>query len=297
MNIRQIGSDEASQERERVRQEQIERDRKEREMSSKDREKDVAERNAERKQQREVATESLKSGSVDLKEIASQGGSLGRKLEREIRRFEQTGRVSSWLAGETIKAEAAQNASQQSAFRQAVLDVVSTSQNPIELGAGPPFFQPLAREPRVDDDDGAAISTILPWELLPRNIGTSENPSWEIRVAAGTLNGILPSNYTSVFSANNTSTYFAKAVISTNGRDITGLSIVINNTPPTPQQAQLFSVSSNFEYLFGVFAAGQKQRTIGLGNIAISTRTWVVVQAQPQPQIGQSPYDIYFVLQ
>jgi len=93
-------------------------------------------RNAERKQERGAAEAVLTAGSANAKlsEIAKQGGTVGRRLEREIRRFERTGRVSGWLAGETLKAEAAQNAAQQSAFREQVLDVISNPMAPIQVG-------------------------------------------------------------------------------------------------------------------------------------------------------------------
>jgi hypothetical protein len=172
MKIRQIGFDDAAQERDRVRQQEAERDAKERAMSSKDREKEVAARNAERKQEREAATQALQAGNVNLQEIARQGGSLGRRIEREVRRFEQTGRVSGWLAGETIKAEAAQNAAQQSAFRQAVVDVIQSSPSgSFDLVPAKPNIELVTRKPDVTEEgtggEGGSIAP-HPWQILLR---------------------------------------------------------------------------------------------------------------------------------
>lgn len=78
------------------------------------------------------------STNVQLSEIARKGGSLGKRLESEIRQFQQTGKVSSWLAGENIKADAAQNAAQQSGFRQQVVRPLSTIGEPIPASASIP---------------------------------------------------------------------------------------------------------------------------------------------------------------
>jgi len=153
-----------------------------RKLSSKELEQEQKARSSERKQQREAATTALQSGNVNLQEIARQGGSLGRKIEREVRRFEATGRVSSWLAGETLKAEAAQNAAQQSAFRQAVVDVVSTIQAPLLLTpTSPIFLEDLHEKPEIKDDvDGSILRH--PWKILLRTIPDTDPPEYEFKV-------------------------------------------------------------------------------------------------------------------
>jgi len=138
---------EAAKERDEVRRASSEQAAKERSMSSQERADQQRARNAERKQTREAAEGILNSGSISpkLRELVGQGGSAGRKLARELAKFERTGRVSSWLAGETIKAQAAQNAAQQAQFRADVLDVVSYGP-PVPLG-GSGFLPSLAEKP------------------------------------------------------------------------------------------------------------------------------------------------------
>lgn len=88
-------------------------------MTSKEKEQEAERLKAKQRQQLDEAENTPKQEDVAdtrLAEIAKQGGALGKKLEREIRQFQQTGRVSSWLSGETLKSEAAQNAAQQSSF-------------------------------------------------------------------------------------------------------------------------------------------------------------------------------------
>ena len=138
---------EAAQKRDEARERSSEQSAKDRSTSPQERADQNRARNAERKQTRTAAEGILESGSVSAKfrDIVGQGGSTGRKLARELAKAERTGRVSSWLAGETVKAQAAQNAAQQSQFRADVLDVVSYGR-PVPLG-GSGFLPPLAEKP------------------------------------------------------------------------------------------------------------------------------------------------------
>lgn len=156
-------------------------------MSSKERAAANDLRNLERKQEREAASTALVSGNVNLQEIVRQGGSLGRRLEREIRRFEQTGRVSSWLAGETLKTEAAQNAAQQSAFKQAVLDVVKSSpSDAFDISPTLPSLNLITRKPEIPEE-AAAAATCIGLALYVKN--------GNVWIGAGTVNGELPSGF------------------------------------------------------------------------------------------------------
>lgn len=185
-------SEEAARERDRVRQEANERTEKERAQSSKDRAQEASRQNAERRQQRESAANALTSGNADIKlaEIAKLGGPVGKKLEREIRQFQQTGRVSSWLAGETLKAEAAQNAAQQSAFRQQVVDVISSPSSSILLGPIAPPDKPLYRKPEIRAEGGGAAPCIG-LNLYVRIVEEDQ----EVWVGVGTVAGDLPSGF------------------------------------------------------------------------------------------------------
>jgi len=196
-------NEEASKERDRGRQESSERANKERNQSTKDRAKEIKEQNSERRQQRDTATNALTSGSADIKlsEIAKLGGPVGRKLEREIRQFQQTGRVSSWLAGETLKAEAAQNAAQQSKFREQVIDVISNPLPPIQVGPLNSYIPQLSKKPEVQQEGGGGGGDIShPFKVITRTIdgdlywGILETSyAWTFMAPAdqGDINGML----------------------------------------------------------------------------------------------------------
>lgn len=146
-------------------------------------------------------------------------------------------------------------------------------------------------------EGGGGTATKQPWDLLPTNVGTPESPSWEIRVQAGTLNSFLPINWDDDFRANNTSLYYAKAIISTNGRSITSVSIDITTSPALPQEPQSFGIDNEVEYLFGLFYEGRTQRIIGDGSITLNPAMWITVSASPPAGAGELPYEIYYRLQ
>ena len=164
---------EAAQARDEARQRSSEQSAKDRSTSPQERADQNRARNAERKQGRTAAEEILNSGSVNAKfrEAVGQGGSAGRKMARELARFERTGKVSSWLAGETIKAQAAQNAAQQAQFRADVLDVVSYGP-PVPLG-NPGFLPSLAKKPLLG-------SSSLPSPILGKTHVLAHDPQGKI---------------------------------------------------------------------------------------------------------------------
>lgn len=292
--------EEAAKERDRVYKETSERSGAERGQSLKDREQEVKRQNSERKQERESATNALTSGSADIKlaEIARQGGSVGRRLEREIRQFQQTGRVSSWLAGETIKAEAAQNSAQQSAFRQQVVDVISNPVAPIQVAPFNPSSLQLRRKPELKQapDDTA----LRPWDLIsgrdPNADPEDPDPPYLVTVRAGTLNAILPTNWNQEFICSPTGLYYAKAIITTDGTEITGVRIEIDTSKPTEQEPQEFAIETRIEYLFGLFAEGQVHRVIGDGNITVGPEVWMTKEKDSPAAAGELPYTLFYLL-
>lgn len=76
-------------------------------FSTEQRADQVAQANAEKNRNKEEAKEilSTEAGVLQMASLAEGGGSMGRRIARELQQFEATGRVSNWLAGETIKAE------------------------------------------------------------------------------------------------------------------------------------------------------------------------------------------------
>jgi hypothetical protein len=206
-----------------------------------------------------------------LQEIARQGGSLGIKIEREIRRFEQTGQVSNWLAGETIKAEAAQNAAQQSAFRQAVVDVVSTSQSPLELSVGIPFGS-LHKKPEIPESvTGGCIGL----NIYSKTIGKPPDTVQQVWVGVGTIAGQTPDGFNptdgKLIAVGGTGNVWAEVEINKDTGEID--SINVNGGGETPQ-----NTDTKFYYTLGYFEFDTNNvKTINYGCGAVDVticRNW-----------------------
>jgi hypothetical protein len=146
---------------------------------------------------------------------------------------------------------------------------------------------------------GTPTTPIQPWDLLaqPDPDSTAENPPYKIKVQPGTLNGILPSNWDEEFDAAATGLYYAKAKITTDGEAVTGVSIEIDTSPPSVQEPVEFGLQTDIEYLFGLFSQGSAFRMIGNGSISLLTRIYLVTTADPPAAPGESPYDIFYILQ
>ena len=216
--------------------------------------------------------------------------SLSRQIQREVKRALATGRTE--RLNEALKAQQNQkNYTDNNSPSSSIYQSPAQNEPPKISRITPPPRPPLPpTETKVKDtfDGSGGSNGIQPWDLLL----ISNN---KIKVQAGTLNSILPSNWNQEFAVG-TGLHYAKAVITTDGEAITKVEIQINTQAPVAQKPQEFSIDSKIEYLFGLFASGQVYRVIGDGHISLPTRTWLVTSASPPAAAGQSPYDIYYLL-
>ena len=76
-------------------------------FSTSKRAEDLAQKNLEIRENKERAKNILETygGSAMMASLAQEGGPIAKRIARELRRYESTGRVSNWLAGQTAKAE------------------------------------------------------------------------------------------------------------------------------------------------------------------------------------------------
>lgn len=236
---------EAEAERDRIRQADAERAQKERNMSPQERAQEISKRNSERKQRRESAESALLSGSANnqLAEIAKQGGSVGRRLQREIRQFQQTGRVSSWLAGETLKAESAQNAAQQAAFRQQVADVISSPMAPMNLGPNIPYLPQLNKKPEFKQETTAESNCI------GLALYVKEGDVW---IGAGTVAGQLPSGFDpekgKSIASGGSGNVWAKVEINGSTGEVNSASVESGSSTPNNTDTSFYYTLGYYEY-------------------------------------------------
>ena len=145
---------------------------------------------------------------------------------------------------------------------------------------------------------GGTPITRQPWDLIarPDPDSTAVPPDYLVRVQPGTLNGILPSNWDEEFTCAGTGLHYAKAVIATDGVNITGLTIEIDTEEPPLQNALLFSVEDPVTLLFGLFAEGQVYRVIGPGDIIATPELWLTKAKDSPPAVGELPWVNYYRL-
>jgi len=278
-------NEDAARERKRIVEEGRIQSEKERNTPIKERAEAEALRNIEKKQQRETATNALQYGNSNLREIANQGGSLGRKLERELKRFEQTGRVSNWLAGETIKAEAAQYSSQQSAFRQAVTDVISTPLSPVNLWPSTPYVARLNRKPEVaEESTGTAAEQNHPFKIS----FTAPNA---ITVNAGTINNVVAGNWDELFSFSQT-IYVVLTVNAVSNRIVSSV-LGVQNSPPAGEESPVkWGTPSQFKVLLGIVINNNIFQIV-FNNLAYNALKRITTD-RANPQAGLLPYDNWY---
>jgi hypothetical protein len=143
--------------------------------------------------------------------------------------------------------------------------------------------------------------TPQPWDLIarvdPDADPEDENPPYLVTVRPGTLNGILPSNWDIEEEVAGTGLFYAKAIISTDGRSITGVTIEIDGAPPAQQAPQIFGIAESVEFLFGIFSEGQARRTIGYGSLALFPQLWLTTATDEPAAHGELPWIQYYNLQ
>ena len=245
-------------------------------MTSKEKEQEAERLKSKQKRQLEEAKNTPKPEDVAdtrLAEIAKQGGALGKKLEREIRQFQQTGRVSSWLSGEALKSEAAQNAAQQSSFSNRPIP------SPSKQGASIPLADAnnktkFGPKPEVTDagGGGGGCKGLVPYT---KTVGEPPNTTSQVWISAGTVAGQLPLEfdpaYGKLIASEGSGDIWAE--INIDGATGELVSVAVNGGGPTPQNSDtsIYYTLGNYSYTNEVPAA----TTYGCGSISVTIcREW-----------------------
>jgi hypothetical protein len=161
----------------------------------------------------------------------------------------------------------------------------SASESKLYNPSPEPFIQPQASI--------NAAKTQLPWDIY---IVESDENSYTLKVRAGTIAGILPTNWDDAFSVSGSNLFWGIADVSTDGFAISSVSIKITQNAPETQSPALFSSPSSAEIPFGVFQDGSSYNFAPSGNISISPKTWMILGKENPVAAGELPYDIYYTL-
>ncbi len=224
--------------------------------------------------------------------LASEGGPMGQRISRELRKFESTGRVSNWLAGQTIKTESKRDISS-----------LETEQF-VRNGSVPSFFQHAQPSngpfngrqkfvPQIPSDGTAAVTQRLPWDIY---VVSQNGNSYTVKVVAGTIGGILPNNWDNTFTVNGSVLNYARVNVNTDGFSIVSASIVIGSSVPSLPQPLPYSVPFSTPFIFGLFRDGQSYRIATTGAIPFSPEPYLVTEKSGTVPAGASPYDIFYQL-
>lgn len=156
-----------------------------------------------------------------------------------------------------------------------------------------------ARVSLIDEQTGAGGGAIDPpraWDVyVSDTTGEGNSKTYKLKVRPGTIAGILPNNWDAEFTADNSSLYYARANVSTDGFAIISAEIVIDSTVPSLQQPLPYAVPATGSFIFGIFKEGRAFR-IASGALSFAPRTYMVTEKTGSVGPGESPYNIYYQL-
>jgi hypothetical protein len=156
---------------------------------------------------------------------------------------------------------------------------------------------------KLSKEASGTATKLGPWDITATS--NPQNPNGSLlSVQPGTLNGILPINWNTIGASGakevpvaNNAIIYCKAVLTTDGRDITNVAVSINSTPPIQQQANPFAIDDTIDVLFGLFFNGSIHRVIGNGHITVTPSVWMFTDKDSPAAAGELPYNIYYRLQ
>lgn len=112
-------------------------------------------------------------------------------------------------------------------------------------------------------------------------------------IRPGTVNGLIPSNYATTYSLDDTLVYYLVVSVTASDGAITGVTLSMPTTAPAGMPTNMGQPPLSFDYLIGVVVAGDWFRTIGDGGItATSIESFRTSKTSPAP--GTLPYDIWY---
>lgn len=114
-------------------------------------------------------------------------------------------------------------------------------------------------------------------------------PNVDINIRPGTINQLVPTNIFSLIDYDPTTVVYVKVHATTNGKEVTGATIVANTTPSVFIPATSGGGATEFDVLVAILNSGQIVRVLTCGNInAVISQTFL--EDKPSPTPGTSPF-------
>jgi len=133
---------------------------------------------------------------------------------------------------------------------------------------------------------GGGLTQVFPFDVI--SAGTAG-----YAVQPGTVNGLLPSNYTITQALGPSSTYFLTLSCTASNGQITGATLSFAGSAPAGIPTNMGQPPTSFDFLLGVVIDQVWFRTIGDGSvIMIGSEVFRTDKSSPAP--GTLPYDIWF---
>jgi hypothetical protein len=132
---------------------------------------------------------------------------------------------------------------------------------------------------------GGTPSSPLPFDV--EIVGTSAT------VIPGTINGLLATNYDSVFTITNPGVYFVTLSVTATDGQLGSSTISFAASAPAAVPVVQGQPPTTFDYLLGIVVDGVWFRVIGQGSLAAAgSEVFRVSKTSPAP--GTLPYDIWY---
>lgn len=110
----------------------------------------------------------------------------------------------------------------------------------------------------------------------------------------GTINGIIPNNYSTTFGLTANTEYFVNLACTTDGTNVQSAEIAVSNSPPAPNEATEYLAPTSFTLnVLYINASGKPFRTIGTSPIAAIPQE-VIREAITGVGYGELPYKSWY---
>jgi len=105
-----------------------------------------------------------------------------------------------------------------------------------------------------------------PFDIIP---SVDSSGSTAINLWAGSVNGIMPTNMFDSFTVDDTSLWYAKATVDTDGSAVTEVTINVDTSAPDVQHSADGELPSGFDVILGLYKAGMIYNIAG-GNVTLT---------------------------
>ena len=145
--------------------------------------------------------------------------------------------------------------------------------------------------PLTPSGGGGGGASPLPFDAI---IGAGSDSSHVgVTVYPGTVNNLLPSNYTISADLSNTLTYYLTATVSATSGQVTGSVLSFDSSAPDAIPVNIGAPPASVVILLGMIVNGKWFRTIGSGSVTMrSVEVYRTSKTSPSP--GTLPWDIYY---